>query len=174
MKSLLILSLTACVTMASAASSAAIEIAEVSPGIYRGPAPYSASDYGQLQALGIKTVLDVRKFRRRRLEDECRRVKACGMTYKLVPVAFRPQRDGSAECALRALTDARLRPIYIHCELGRDRSGLVVALYRVRCEGWSLCAAYAEMERFDFNNRLRALENYFWDYAKSGKCPVCQ
>jgi protein tyrosine/serine phosphatase len=164
MKSLLILSLTCCVTMASA-STAAIEIAEVSPGIYRGPAPYTASDYRQLQALGIKTVLDIRKFRRRRLEEECRCVRAHDMMYTNVPVSFRPQRDGNAECALRALVDARRRPVYIHCELGRDRAGLIIALYRVRCEGWSLCAAYAEMERFGFNNRLRALENYFWDYA---------
>jgi tyrosine-protein phosphatase SIW14 len=148
---------------------AEMQIAEVSPGIYRGPAPQTAADYCQLSSLGIRTVMDVRKFRQRRMDDECRCVRAHGMTYKRAEVSFRPQRDGSAERALCTLADVRLRPIYIHCELGRDRSGLIIGLYRVRYEGWSLCSAYAEMKRFGFKSYLRGLERYFWDYARRGK-----
>jgi len=151
--------------MLASPARADLQIAVVSPGIYRGPAPHTAADYRQLQALGIKTVLDVRKFRRRQMADECRCVRAYGMTYIQAPVAFRPERDGSAERALRTLADARLHPIYIHCELGRDRSGLIIGLYRVRCEGWSLCSAYCEMKRFGFRSFFRGLERYFWEYA---------
>jgi hypothetical protein len=61
------------------------------------------------------------------------------------------------------LTSAHLQPVYIHCELGRDRSGLIIGLYRVRYEGWSPCAAYAEMQQFGFNERLRGLDRYFWE-----------
>jgi hypothetical protein len=143
-----------------------LAVIEVVPGIYRGPAPETAADFRQLRDLGIRTVLDLRKFRKRKMENTCRCTRSFGMNYLRVPVAFRPQRDGSAERAFRALTNVCRHPIYIHCELGRDRSGLVVALYRVRCQGWSLQAAYCEMKRLGFSDYLPALERYFWDYAR--------
>ncbi len=156
-----------CLLCASAAR-AEMAIAQVSPGIYRGPAPECADDYRQLSRLGIKTVLDLRSFRRRQRERECACLKSHGITFLNVPVSFRPQRDGSAERALRILRDAERGPIYIHCEYGRDRSGLIIGLFRVRCEGWSLRAAYCEMRRFGFNSRLRGLERYFWECARRG------
>jgi protein tyrosine/serine phosphatase len=78
-------------------------------------------------------------------------------------VTFRPHRDGSAERALGTLADVSLHPIYIHCELGRDRVGLIAALYRVRFQGWRPQAAYAEMKCFGFRSYLRGLERYFWN-----------
>lgn len=160
----------ACIACLTATTARAhLPIVEVSPGIYRGPAPESAADYRQLSALGVKTVLDLRKFRTRKMDDSRRCVELHGMDYQQIPVAFRPKRDGSAECAFRALTNVGYYPIYIHCELGRDRVGLIVALYRVRCEGWSLCSAYAEMQRFGFNEKLRGLERYFWDCVRGGR-----
>jgi protein tyrosine/serine phosphatase len=156
-----------CVGWLSLAPPAAAElaIAQVSPGIYRGPEPETAADYRQLQRLGINTVLDIRKFNQREMDREARCVRAYGMNYRRCPVAFRPRRDGSAERAVRALADVRRHPVYIHCDLGRDRAGLIVALYRVRYECWSRCAAYAEMKSFGFKWRFRAMERYFWECA---------
>lgn len=154
--------------LGASASQAEMAIALVSPGIYRGSAPECADDYRQLSRLGVQTVLDLRSFRRRQRERECACLKSHGIAYLNVPVSFHPQRDGSAERALRVLRDADRWPIYIHCQHGRDRSGLIIALYRVRCEGWSLRAAYCEMKRFGFNSRLRGLERYFWECARRG------
>lgn len=36
------------------------------------------------------------------------------------------------------------RPLFIHCEDGRDRTGTMVALYRVAAEGWTIKQAYTE------------------------------
>jgi hypothetical protein len=138
-------------------------IVEVAPGIYRGPAPETAADFRQIRDLGVRTVLDLRKFRRRKMDDTCRCARAHGMGYVRAPVSFRPQRDCSPERALRLLTSPHLQPVYIHCELGRDRSGLIIGLYRVRYEGWSPCDAYAEMQQLGFNERLRGLDRYFWE-----------
>jgi hypothetical protein len=145
---------------------AALPIVEVAPGIYRGPVPETASDFRQISDLGVRSVIDLRKFRRRKRDETCRCVRAHGMNYIAAPIGFYPERDGSPERAVRLLANARLYPIYLHCELGRDRSGLVVGLFRVRCQGWSVCAAYAEMQRFGFNERLRGLDRYFWDRAR--------
>jgi protein tyrosine/serine phosphatase len=155
-----------CWLLASASAGAQMPIACVAPGIYRGPAPAAAEDYRQLKSLGINTLLDVRKFRRRQFEEERRCAHAHGMHYKNIPLAYHPQLDGSAERVFGALTDPRLHPIYIHCELGRDRTGLIIGLYRVRCEGWSMTSAYAEMKRFGFRSFFRGLERYFWHCAR--------
>jgi len=156
---------TACAVFTDSAL-ADLAIVEVAPGIYRGPAPESPADYRRLRAMGINTVLDIRKFRKRQMEQERRCVNAYGMQHRSVPVGFRPQRDGSAERALRELNSVSLHPIYIHCELGRDRVGLVIGLYRVRIEGQSLRSAYGEMKRFGFQSRFRGLDRYFWERAK--------
>jgi hypothetical protein len=162
--------LAACIGSLAAAgeSGAALPIVEVAPGIYRGPAPESAADYCQLRDLGVRTVLDIRKFRRRKLDEHGRCVRAHGMNYLRVPIGFYPNRDCSPDRALRVLTNARLYPIYIHCQLGRDRSGLVIGLFRIRCQGWSACDAYAEMQQFGFNERLRGLDRYFWNHVRCG------
>jgi hypothetical protein len=154
----------ACLLLATAAH-ADMPVFKVSPGIYRGPAPETAADYRQLSALGIRTVLDIRSGRRRDRERECACLKSYGIYYIHAPVSFRPERDGSAERALRILTNSQRHPIYIHCQLGRDRSGLIIGLYRVRCDGWSRQRAYCEMKRFGFRSFFRGLERYFWDHA---------
>jgi hypothetical protein len=165
MKSVAVIVWVSC-QLSAATACAELAIIEVAPGVYRGPAPETAADYRQLRCLGVKTILDIRGFRRRQLKEAARCARAHGLCYLNVPVAFRPQRDCSPERALAALANSRRHPIYIHCKLGEDRAGLVVALHRVRCQGWSRCAAHAEMMRLGFKPYFRAMEQYFWDHAK--------
>lgn len=157
-----------CATCAVLNDSARADLAivEVAPGVYRGPAPEGPADYRRLRAMGVQTVLDIRKFRKRQIARERRYVNAYGMRHRSVPVGFHPRRGGSVERALRVLNNRSLHPIYIHCEQGRDRVGLVIGLYRVRIEGESLRSAYAEMKCFGFRSRFRGLERYFWQRAK--------
>jgi protein tyrosine/serine phosphatase len=71
------------------------------------------------------------------------------------------------EQAFVAMCDPSLQPIYVHCALGRDRTGLLVALYRVRQLGWSPAAAYQEMQSQRFNRLLIGIDHYFWNFAVS-------
>jgi tyrosine-protein phosphatase SIW14 len=143
-----------------------LNIQEVSRGVYYGEAPSSAADYQQLQCLGIKTVLDMRKFSPHASAREEEIVSSYGMLYRHVPMGFQPTRDCTPEEALQILADPALQPVYMHCNLGRDRTGLVVALYRVRYLGWSSNAAYEDMQRERFNPLLRNMDRYFRRYAR--------
>ncbi len=49
--------------------------------------------------------------------------------------------------ALRLLTDPANQPVLVHCGAGTERTGFVVAIYRMHAEGLSLDEAYAEAER---------------------------
>jgi protein tyrosine/serine phosphatase len=46
------------------------------------------------------------------------------------------------------------KPVLVHCIGGSDRTGIMIALYRVQFEGWSKAAAKREMIRH-FHNPLR-------------------
>jgi tyrosine-protein phosphatase SIW14 len=142
-----------------------ITIEQVAPGIYYGGAPKSESDYRRLQALGIKTVVDLRKFKPRKTDQSEHIVPAYGVAFQHIPMGFWPSRDDSPEGILQVMADPGIRPIYVHCMLGRDRTALLVALYRVRYLGWTRDAAYAAMQSNRFNRLLRDLDRYFWQHA---------
>jgi hypothetical protein len=137
-----------------------LQISQVAPGVYGGRAPTTADDYQLLKRYGIKTVVDMRKFKPRAIRIEQQRLAAMGIQFRNVPVGFFPRRDGSIEPAVALLSDPRLQPIYIHCNLGRDREGLAVGLFRVRRQGWSQNAAIAEFKQGRFNPLLFGLSRY--------------
>ena len=47
-----------------------------------------------------------------------------------------------------AVVDSRPKPVYVHCRSGQNRTGVMVAAYRVIVEGLSRDAAIAEMRRY--------------------------
>ncbi len=51
---------------------------------------------------------------------------------------------------LALASDPALQPVYIHCVMGRDRTGFVSAQLRIQRQGWSPDRAYQEMQAFDF------------------------
>jgi protein tyrosine/serine phosphatase len=59
------------------------------------------------------------------------------------------------------------QPVYIHCQLGQDRTGVVIAAYRMRVDGWSLSEAEAEMQSFGFNDLWFKLKKFVREYAES-------
>lgn len=155
-----------CVLAGPAAQAwADLQVRQIAPGIYTGTAPQSEADYATLQRLQVQTVVDMRKFRPLASRQEAATVERYGMRHYLIPLGFQPTKTGTPECVLRILADACQQPVYIHCQLGRDRTGMIVALYRVRYLGWSPEAAYAAMERQQFNPLLRDLDRYFWQNA---------
>lgn len=146
-------------------AAADLNACEQAPGIYTGAAPTTAADFAELRRLQIHNVIDMRKFRPHDSRRERERVTQQGLVYHSVPIGFFPTKSGSPECVLRLLADCSRHPVYIHCQLGRDRTGLIIALYRVRHLGWSPAAAYAAMQRQEFNPLLRDLDRYFWQNA---------
>ena len=157
-----------CTALSFTASATATEftVLQIAPGVYCGPAPDNDQEYEHLQQLGVRTVLDMRKCRPLASSLEQENIHARGMLYRRIPVGFLPTHTGSPEEVLRLMSDPCCQPIYVHCSLGRDRTGLMVALYRVRYLGWDPQHAYAAMEEHQYNPLLRDLDRYFWQNAE--------
>ncbi len=52
---------------------------------------------------------------------------------------------------LRIATTPALQPVLVHCQHGSDRTGTMVAIYRIVIEGWTKAEATNEMINGGFN-----------------------
>jgi len=134
--------------------------AQVSPGIYRGALP-GIEGLRYLKSKGIKTILTL-DGNRSAVEEEIAYGAAIGLPVVSVPMSFfwRP-RTRTVNAALAVLNDLSLRPIFVHCHAGQDRTGLIVGLQRVERQGWDPHKAYDEMTKYGFHPELFLLKDYF-------------
>jgi protein tyrosine/serine phosphatase len=128
----------------------------VEPGLYRSAQP-SAAGFRELEALGIKSVLDVSG-------GDLDVAGAKGTKIKLfhVPMTAFGLRDSRVLEALAILSDPANRPLLIHCHHGADRTGAMVALYRVLFQGWTREDAVREMAEggYHHSSLWRNLDRY--------------
>ena len=144
-----------------ASTSGPLTIAEVSPGIFVGSKPSTPAHFDTLRAHGIRTILSLQQLPWD-IYPERSSARRSGTAYRDVPILASPlePREKRVKEALLTLSDPSLRPIFVHCLLGRDRTAFLVGLYRIYYEDWTPEAAWAEMLRSGFRARptLRGFE----------------
>ena len=114
---------------------------------YRGAQP-KEDEYGQLQALGIQTVIDLQEKPK---GYEKAAVESLGMRYVNIPMVDKayPKEEWVNEF-LRVVDAPSTGKFYVHCAGGRHRTGSMGAVYRFEKYGWDFDQVYAEMKQFDF------------------------
>src|SRR6266480_3786553 len=114
---------------------------------YRGAQP-KEKDYRDLEALGIKTVVDLRDEPE---SYEKRNVEALGMRYVNIPMSDTdyPQ-IAQVDQFLKLIGDPATGKLFVHCAGGRHRTGVMGAVYRFNHDHWNYDQAYAEMKQYDF------------------------
>ena len=116
---------------------------KVSDDLYRGAEP-TVEGIQQLKKLGIKTVVDLRSLG---VADD---VQGTGMTYvRIRSTAWQPD-DKAVTQFLQIVTDKSRTPVFVHCQRGADRTGMMTAIYRVAVQGWTKDQAIAEMTEGGF------------------------
>jgi tyrosine-protein phosphatase SIW14 len=119
--------------------------AEVDKGVYRGGQP-TEEGFKRLQQMGVRTIVNLRVDN---AEKEI--VESLGMKYVHIPIPnpffgrlWKRIRESDLDAALGALTDAANHPVFIHCQRGADRTGVMIAFYRIAVQKWSADRAYKE------------------------------
>jgi tyrosine-protein phosphatase SIW14 len=119
--------------------------------LMRGGQPTPAQ-LGQLAAAGVRTVISLRTGPKA-TQAELRLVEELGMKFIHIPIYYLCLPDeATLETFLQALDDAGNQPLFIHCFHGVDRTGFLVAIYRMSREGWTFAEAYEEMKRCGFHS----------------------
>jgi tyrosine-protein phosphatase SIW14 len=115
----------------------------VNDQVLRGGQPTDAG-FKNLADRGVKTIVDLQEDGTR-ARDEKRLVKALGMKYVNIPMkGMATPTDKQIAHALKALNDTSDGRVFIHCKRGADRTGMVIACYRVQHDGWENQKALSE------------------------------
>lgn len=128
----------------------------VEPDLLRSAQPDSTG-FQDLSALGIKTVLDLRAG-----AGDAEEAGKAALKLLHVPMRAWSARDDDVVQALRILTNRANRPILVHCQHGADRTGMILALYRVVVQGWTKQDAIREMDEggYHHSSLFRNLDRY--------------
>jgi protein tyrosine/serine phosphatase len=122
---------------ASAATTMPVRFAQVGPRLYRGGQP-SVAQLADLYARGVRTIISLRQ-ESDVVANEAAAAERLGMRF--VNFGFSGFHDPDPTL-LRKIVEAMRAPgddgaVYVHCRAGRDRTSLVVALYRVWVDAWA-------------------------------------
>ena len=132
---------------------------------YRGAQP-DESDYKDLKALGIQTIIDLTDHP---TSYEKRDVEALGMRYVSIPMSDSSYpKDDQINAFLKLVNNPATGKFFAHCAGGRHRTGVMGAVYRFNVNHWNFDQAYAEMKDYDFYTRFGHgdLKTFVEDYAQ--------
>jgi tyrosine-protein phosphatase SIW14 len=119
---------------------------QVDEHVYRGAQP-TAEGFKYLAKVGLKTVLDLREPGGRSTE-EAQLVTALGMHYVNVPMTgLAPPSEAEIIKILALLEDDNSGSVFVHCKRGADRTGAVIAAYRIDHNHWDNFRALKERWR---------------------------
>ena len=116
----------------------------VAEDLYRGAQP-TGEGIRRLKQMGVRTIVNLRRMRTD--ADE-----ADGAEVRTVDIYVNPAkpREEQVVAFLRIVSDPNCTPVYVHCQRGIDRTGMMCAAYRMLICGWSKQEAIDEMTRGPF------------------------
>lgn len=113
---------------------------------------------------GVQIVVDTRGDREK---SEGREVRRLGMRYVAIPWHCPFPHDEDFARFLKLMRENRGKKVFVHCRLGDDRTGMMVAAYRMADEDWSADEAMREMRKFGFSRSHHLICPSLADYEKS-------
>jgi len=116
---------------------------QVDDHVFRGAQP-NEEGFRYLAKLGVKTIVDLRESDSRSRKEE-QEVTAAGMKYVNVPMTgLTPPTQAEIATILGILENGKEGAVFVHCKRGADRTGAVIASYRIEHDGWDNARALSE------------------------------
>lgn len=95
------------------------------PNLFRGGKPLP-DGLKLLQKTGVRTVVNLKVT-----DGEGEHVRRLGMAYHHIPMNPNEPSDEDVLAFLRIMASPDKYPVYVHCNLGSDRTGFMIAAYRI-------------------------------------------
>jgi protein tyrosine phosphatase (PTP) superfamily phosphohydrolase (DUF442 family) len=112
----------------------------IDDGLYRSRQP-DRKGFEAAKEMGIRTIIDLRSS-----HSDAKLVEGLGFNLVEVPMHAWHFSEGQIVRALKAI-QAGPKPVLVHCQQGADRSGVVIAAYRVVIQDWTKDEAIAELKK---------------------------
>jgi protein tyrosine phosphatase (PTP) superfamily phosphohydrolase (DUF442 family) len=141
---------------------------QVDARLFRGGQP-DRQGLEALRALGVRTVVNLRSE-----HDERLLVEQAGLKYVYIPVDPSPFGlttrfpESAMREAFKAIDDPVGGPVFVHCRRGADRTGVVIAAYRILRQRWTAEAAYGEARTVGMRWWYRGFRAQLFELAPPG------
>jgi protein tyrosine/serine phosphatase len=138
---------------------------EVNKNLFRGGQP-TEEGIKQLSARGIKTVISFRDTQEKVLREK-KIVEANGMRFVNMRLNnWFKSSNHEIDAIIEEIRKPENRPVFIHCKRGADRTGTVVAIYRMKYDGWTAKQANAEAKKFGLGWWQVFMKDFIHDYYR--------
>jgi tyrosine-protein phosphatase SIW14 len=137
----------------------------VDSGVMRGSRPSGEALALLKNHAGLKTILSLDNNEQLN-QGEKEMAESLGIRFINIPMhSSEEQEPAKIESCLDIINDKSNQPIFIHCQAGKDRTGLIMAAYRIKYEHWTLDEALREMLLYGYDrgccrNLEKSLENW--------------
>jgi protein tyrosine/serine phosphatase len=139
-------------------------LGKVNDHLLRGAEP-DALALQELGASGVKLVVDLREAGKGPKVERAMAEKL-GMRYVNIPFpplsAPSPEQVGSV---LKLLAENSSDTVFLHCRRGKDRTGTVIACYRIQHDGWANEKALAEAKSFGMSATERGMRQFVLHFS---------
>ncbi len=123
-----------------------VSFGKVDETLYRGGQPDTAG-LKQLNDLGVKSIINLRMTNEIWL-PEPKLAARYAMVYTNFPLDNLSAPSEQSVKQILAAIETLPKPIFIHCQFGCDRTGTIVACYRIKHDRWTNLKALKEAEDF--------------------------
>jgi len=127
----------------------------VAENLYRGGQP-TAEGFKSLHAMGVGIVVDLRE-KPAEVVSEKRQIESLGM--KSIGIPWSANHKPSSAQIVEFLDLVRANPdtkIFVHCRRGADRTGVMIAAYRIAVEHKPAAEAVSEMHQYHYDWLFRS------------------
>lgn len=141
---------------------------KVDDNIYRGARPTGSASYHFLKQIGVKTIINLEGDATQELfpgwgkgktaasiATEREEATRANLNFIHKPLRELPARSREfrerIEEVLQIMSEPSNQPVFIHCLHGADRTGVIIALYRVKYMNWQALEAWQEMNATGHN-----------------------
>ncbi len=128
--------------------------AKVTDVLYRGAQP-TKEGFAELKKLGVKTIINLRS---KHSDEEL--IKGLDLNYFSIPINTWDLDNTHTARFLSIVMDKSNQPVFVHCQHGSDRTGTMVAVYRVYAQKWKPEEAIKELPTFGFHKIWVNLKKY--------------
>lgn len=141
---------------------------EVNQHLFRGGQP-SAEGWASLAKLGVKKVVDLRLPGEHSIDRESKAVEAAGMQYVSEPMG-RVSAPTTVEILkiLAVLDSSSNGPVFVHCRRGADRTGTVIACYRIKHDHWPNPKALHEARSYGMSVLELGMKHFIQNFYIDG------
>ena len=129
---------------------------QVGPNLYRGAQP-TATGLTELKKMGVKTVVNLRAF-----HSDDSKLKNTGLKHERFHMKTWHGEDEDVIRFLKIATAPDSQPVFVHCQHGSDRTGVMCAMYRLTVQDWTKEEALKEMAQggYGFHPEWQNLIHY--------------